>query len=240
MKKISVPTLIFIFLTLLFPVISDAQSNTNGVSPVRNAFTFNLGQYLVNEINLGYEHIFKEKKGLEINGGLIYRNDLILSQAKDWSNSQYFYERGFAARIAYKIYRKSGEKSGRKSFYSFGLNYQYLYFNNEWFETDKEIKYKPEPSAKEIITNEEIYRHRFRNRAGLQITLGNIIPMSNTFALELFYGCGVRGILSDRFDVARGVSVDDNHIILQVLDYGDRKFYIRPSIHAGVKLRMGW
>lgn len=240
MKKISFPALIFIFLTLLFPVNSDAQSSPNGISSVRNAFAFNLGQYLVNEINLGYEHIFKEKKGLEINGGLIYRNDLILSQAKDWSNSQYFYERGFTARIAYKIYRKSGEKSGRKSFYSFGLNYQYLYFNNEWFETDKVIKFKPEPSAAEITTNEEIYRHRFRNRAGLQITLGNIIPMGNTFALELYYGCGVRGILSDRFDVARGVSVDENHIILQVLDYGDQKFYIRPSIHAGVKLRMGW
>ena len=240
MKKIAFVSGIFVFLKLLFPAHTDAQSNPDGVSKVRNAISLNLGQYLVNEVNLGYEHVFKKMNGLEISGGLIYRNDIILDQAKDWSNSQYFYERGFTGKVAYKIYRKNGENSGKKSYYSFGLNYQSLYFNNTWFETDKEVKFKPDSSAASVTAAEEIYRHRFRNRFGLQITLGNIIPLGKTFALELYYGCGVRGITSDRFDVARGVTADGHHVILQTLNFDDSKFYIRPSIHAGVKLRLGW
>ncbi len=222
------------------PSFAGAQSNPNGIAPQNNALTFNLGQYLVNEINLGYEHFLKEKRSVEFNGGLIYRNDALLKLAKDWSNSQYFYERGFTAKVAYKIYRKGGEKNGKKNYYAFGINYQYLYFNNEWFETDKEIKFKPEPSGSEVVGKEEIYRHRFRNRVGLQITLGNIIPMGNTFGLELYYGLGLRGILSNRFDVARGAIVNDEHFTIQTLNFGDQKFYVRPSIHAGIKLRMGW
>lgn len=240
MKKIPGSTTFLVILAFLFASIADAQPIQKGVTPVRNVFTFNLGQYFVNEINLGFERIFNERSGLEFSGGFIYRNDVILSMAKDWSNSQYFYERGFAARITHKTYRKSGSKSGKKSYYAFGLNYQYLYFNNQWFETDKEVKFSPDSSSSPITATEEIFRRRFRNRAGIQVTLGNIFPLGNTFAIEFFYGCGVRGILSERYDVARGVEIENEHFIIQTVNFRDQKFYVRPSIHAGVKLRIGW
>jgi len=237
LKKFKGQIRILFFCCCFLPVFTLAQSNYN--EPQRNALTFNLGQFLVNEINLGYEHFLSENQSMELNGGLIYRNDVLRKMAEDWNNSQYFYERGFAARLAYKIYHHAGSK-GRKNYYSFGFNYQYLYFNNEWFETDKEIKFRPEPGSAEITANEEIYRHRFRNRFGLQITLGNVYPLGKTFAIELYYGLGVRGIFSKRFDVARGATVDDEQLILQTLNFEDQKFYVRPSIHAGIKLRMGW
>ncbi|MFN8181678.1 MAG: hypothetical protein U0X34_07475, partial [Bacteroidia bacterium] len=41
----------------------------------KNAFQFNLGNYGVNEINFGFEHFFSARRSLEINGGLVYRND---------------------------------------------------------------------------------------------------------------------------------------------------------------------
>lgn len=246
----------YLLFFLMVPAMVNAQGIPGQSGAQKNALTFNLGQYLVNEINLGYEHFFSEKKSMELSGGMIYRNDFWIKQAGDWSNSQYFYERGFAVRLAYKIYRKAGEKKGRKNYYAAGLNYQYLYFPNEWFDAG-EVNYSrkiPDPASQgDSITLtgtgvREIYQHRFRNRFGLQLLLGNIYPLGNTFALEIFYGIGVRGIFSNRFDVAvhedyTGASKDGNVYKLDntyVSGNEDSKFYIRPSIHAGIKLRLGW
>lgn len=192
---------------------------------------------------------------MELNGGLIYRNDFLRKQTEEWSNSQYFFERGFTARLSYKIYRNAVEKSGRKNYYSFGLNYQYLYYNNEWFDlgvvkTDSIHKIKntnPPPDSINVTgdVSRDILQHRFRNRFGLQITLGNIFPIGNTFAIEIYYGIGLRGVLSNRFDVAvhenfSGTSDIYNQDNIYVSNNDDSKFYIRPTIHAGIKLRLGW
>ena len=230
---------ILLFLLVLFSSFAGAQNN--GSNPViRNAISLNVGQLIINEFNLGYEHLFSEKKSIELNGGLIYRNELWRNEAKDWTNSQYFHETGFTSRIIFKIYRKGGINTGKRNYYSIGLNYQYLYFNNEWFETDKDIKVKLEPSGDEIVTKEDILRHRFRNRIGLQLDMGNILPLGKSFSFEFYYGLGVRGVFSNRFDVARGAKVEDQQLLLSTLNFEDQKFYIRPAIHAGLKLRAGW
>jgi len=203
-----------------------------------NFISLNVGQYFVNEINLGYEHFLSEKKSIEVNGGIIYRNEFWLNVASDWINSQYFREHGFAARVYYKIYKKISEKNNNKSFYSFGLNYQYLYFNNEWIETGKLITLNY--GGDNVVVNEEILMHRLRHRIGAQLLLGNVIPAGNNFALEIYYGLGVRGIYSNRFDVARGGTVNGEKVIQKYLNYEDTHFYLRPTIHAGVKLKLGW
>ena len=73
----------------------------------KNYISLNLGQYFINEINLGYEHFISDKNSIEVNGGIIYRNEFWLNVASDWVNSQYFREQGFAARIYYKTYKKA-------------------------------------------------------------------------------------------------------------------------------------
>ncbi|MCX6273964.1 MAG: hypothetical protein NTV09_01990, partial [Bacteroidetes bacterium] len=80
---------------------------------------------------------------------------------------------------------------------------------------------------------------------GFEVTMGNIFPMGKTFAIEIYYGIGLRGIFSNRFDVAvhnnyTGKSKTYTEDKTYVSDNDDMKFYIRPSIHAGVKLRLGW
>ena len=106
--------------------------------------------------------------------------------------------------------------------------------------TDKVIGTTKTSTGETIDLYEEILRHRFRNRAGIQINLGNIFPMGKTFALEIYYGLGVRVIYSNRFDVARGMTLSDKQYILEDLNFKSEKFYFRPTIHAGVKLRIGW
>lgn len=242
-KKSASRTALLIFFSLIPALQAGAQRAPFETSKQKNALTFNIGQYLVNEINLGYEHFFSEKKSFELSGGFIYRNELLIKQAEDWSNSQYFYEHGFAVRLAHKIYHNIGEKSGKKYYYSFGLNYQYLYFNDEWFKTDRQPTVYLKDSQGHVIDKalgtEDIYQRRYRNRIGAQFLLGNIFPMGNTFAIEIYYGIGVRGIMSNRYDVA--VS-ETGFGKTNVYPSGTRneKFYIRPSIHAGAKLRIGW
>ena len=216
-----------------------AQTAASDGKKITNAISFNIGQYLVNEINLGYEYFLSEKKSIEVNGGIIYSNEFWKNVASEWTNSQYFRENGFAVRAYYKTYKKASEKSHNKSFYSFGLNYQYLYFNNQWIETDKRGKVKPEGDTVSHFGPEEILMHRLRHRIGLQLMLGNVIAADKTFALEIYYGLGIRGIFSNRFDVARRVT-EDGEIFSQELNYEDKSFYVRPTIHAGVKLKLGW
>ncbi len=237
MKKNSF--LLHVLLLLCFALSQNAraQYNVYGVQQQKNAFTFNLGQYLVNEINLGYEHSVSEKQGIELHGGFIYRNNVLLAKAKDWTKSQYFYEHGFAGSIAFKIYKKLGDNSARKSYIAPGLNYQYLYFPNEWFDTGHDST--TTVNKVESKVTEQIYQHRFRHRIGLQLTLGNIFPMGKTFGLEIYYGIGVRGILSNRYD--NSVSETSfGSTKVYVSGNRDETYYLRPTIHAGVKLRIGW
>ena len=228
---------------MLGPAAAVAQSASSGASFQKNAFTFNLGQYLVNEINLGYEHLFNEKKSIEFNVGLIYRNELLRKQSEEWTNSQYFYERGFGLKVSHRIYRKGADKASKRNYYSFGINYQHLFFNSEWFETDHQptIVIKDIDNKDSLTTQgtEEIYQRRTRNRIGIHFISGNIFPLNNNFAFEIFYGIGIRGIFSNRYDIAVANSGFGRTWIYESGNR-DEKFYIRPTIHAGVKLRLGW
>jgi len=237
---------IFLLLSCLFVSAVTAQSTLRGSKQMTNAFTFNIPQYFVNEINLGYEHFLSENKSLEFNAGIIYRNEFLLDASSDWVNSQYFREHGFAARAYYKTYKKANEKNNNKTFYSFGINYQYLYFDNEWIETgktytlDSMVITEPQHPFKGPKTgDEQILMNRFRNRIGVQLLLGNDIPMGNHSSLEIYYGLGLRGIFSRRNDIARITTVNGVEYY-QDLNHTDTQFYIRPTIHAGVKLKLGW
>jgi len=66
----------------------------------RNALAIDITQMATNEVNLSYELSFSSRRSLEIALGLIYVNDAIEDLAKDMSNSHYFSEHGFSARVA--------------------------------------------------------------------------------------------------------------------------------------------
>ena len=251
-KKIFLQSLFFL---LLFLVAGRAAAQYVSAGEKKNALTFNLGQYLVNEINLGYEHFFSANKSSEFSAGLIYRNPFWIRQAENWSNSQYFYERGFALRLTNKIYRKASERNGRRNYMAYGFSYQYLYIPNEWFDVGevksdsahwfKNVEVEGDSSRITGNVSREIFQHRYRNRFGFQLTLGHIFPAGKTFAFELYYGIGVRGIFSSRFDVDvrdtfEGTSKPYTFSATYVSNTASNKFYVRPSIHAGVKLRIGW
>jgi len=217
-----------------------------GKPEINNAISINVGQYFINEVNIGYEHFLSENKSLELNGGIIYRNEFLLNLTDEWTQSQYFREHGFAVRAYYKAYKSSSEKNNNQSFYSFGLNYQYLYFDDDWFDTNKlftldsTVKTEPQHPYKNPKSGEEkILMHRLRHRLGVQLLLGNVIPAGNNFFLEFYYGLGLRGIFSKRTDVARITTIEGEEY-LQNLNYEDNDFYVRPTIHAGVKLKLGW
>lgn len=238
MKKILGYILLSFFGCILLPKSSEAQTKPYG-SARTNALVLNVGQYLINEINVGYEHFYTEKRSYELHAGLIYRNDVLREQADKWINSEYFYERGFTFGMLLKNYKKVGDKEGRKNYYAFGFNYQYLHFNNEWFVTDKKIEVT-NIGPEDVIADEEIFRHRFRHRLGLQTTLGSIFPIGNGLDIELYYGIGLRAIMSNRLDVERGVTIDGERHVLETLNFSEDKFYLRPTIHAGLKFKIGW
>jgi hypothetical protein len=238
----------FIFLTFscLFIPAAFAQTSASDGKKITNVISFNIGQYLVNEINLGYEYFLSENKSIELNGGLIYQNQFLMSLSEDWINSQYFREQGFAVRAYYKTYKKSNEKKNSKTFYSFGLNYQYLFFNEDWFDTGKTftldsnvVTVPPHPYKDPNAGDEQVLMHRLRHRIGVQLLLGNVLPMGSNFFLEFYYGLGLRGIFSRRTDVARITTIDGSEYY-QDLNSVDNSFYVRPTIHAGVKLKLGW
>jgi hypothetical protein len=192
----------------------------------KNAFSFNLTRYAVNELNLSFEHRYSLRRGIEFNAGLIYVNDQLQELTKDWVNTQYFYERGFAARIHYKIFkRKESDETSWRDYIAPGISYKYLYYNNQEFTGDNGGK------------TEIVYQHRFRNKISLEFLFGKVYEMNNTFALEFYYGAGITGTLSDRYVVYR---IPDTKKMDQVLEVNDhsKTFYVRPMVMAGIKLRI--
>ena len=210
-------------------VSSTLQAQYTSVPTVKKNFlVFNLGQYAVNEINLGFERMFGYTRSVEINLALIYRNDFLAEQAREWSNTQYFVEHGFALRAGYKMYQP-GERGGNQNYLMPMLNYQYLYYPTEWFVTDVKVN----------NLTEEIYQRRTRHRIGAQFIWGKIFPAGNVFSFELFYGVGVRAVFSNRYDESKRYSELGSDVVFPV-NFRDKKFYLRPSVHAGIKMRVGW
>ena len=216
--------IILLILSLIFN-FADAQE-----SPVyrKNAFSFNLTRYAINELNLTYERRLSVRRAIEFNAGLIYINDPIQESAKTWVNTQYFYERGFAARFYYKIFKRpEDDKTNWRDYISPGISYKYLYYNNQWFESEADGHGK-----------ERYFQHRFRSKISLEFIWGKVYEMNKTFAFEFFYGAGLTGTLSDRYVIY--YQPDDRKTEIKTVNDHDKRFYVRPALLLGAKLRLSF
>ena len=197
----------------------------------KNALILDLTQDGTNELNLNYEHFFSVRRSLEFTAGLVYVNTPLAEFGKSWTNSHYFEEHGFTARIAYKLYKPQVEDSKWRDYIAPGLIYKYLYYNNQWFENETS-------NAKGDKYTEAIYQHRFRHKFGLEFVWGKVYEMSKSFAFELYYGVGLRGTLSSRTDIQKQDTVGVSKIY--DVNFTDDNFYVRPTLRGGVKFRFSF
>ena len=196
----------------------------------KSAFSINLTRCAVNELNLSYERRLSVRRAIEFNAGYIYINDPIQEFAKTWVNTQYFYERGFAARVHYKIFKKpEDDKTKWRDYIAPGLAYKYLYYNNQWFEIEK-----TDDVGK--LYHERIYQHRIRSKISMEFLWGKVYEMNQTFAFEFYYGAGLTGTISDRYVIA--YQPDDRKARIDPVEAHDKSFYVRPSLLIGAKLRI--
>ncbi len=198
----------------------------------KNAISINITRCAVNELNLTFEKRLSIRRALEFDAGYIYINDPIQSFAKTWVNTQYFYERGFAARIHYKIFKKpEDDKTKWRDYISPGIAYKYLYYNNQWFESEQ-----TDGSGKTY--NERLFQHRFRSKMSFEFIWGKVYEMNQTFAFEFFYGAGLTGTISDRYVIYN--QPDDRNPKIITVEDNDKSFYVRPSLLVGAKLRIAF
>jgi hypothetical protein len=200
----------------------------------KNAISFNLTRYAVNELNLSFEHRYSIRRGIEFNAGYIYINDAIQKIAKDWVNTQYFYERGFAARFHYKIFRKLNDDSKWRDYISPGVSYKYLYYNNQDFDNTK----YDEKKDKNYI--ERVNQHRFRSKMSFEFLWGKVYEMNETFALEFYYGAGLTGTISDRYvNTITNIKEGQANEVITVNGH-DKSFYVRPMVMVGFKFKISF
>lgn len=218
---------------LLGVVFSFCMLQTKGQdAPVypKNAMSFNLTQYAVNELNFGYEVFISQYRSVELNGGLIYKNSIWADLTKNLDDPLYFSERGFATRFVYRIYKKEISKAGNRSYIAPMLVYKYQYLNQQWLEVD-------EKDNNDVTHHYCSYVTRFRSKIGLQFFWGKIVPLSKTFALDLYLGTGLRATLSDRWELYKS----ENECIMNdktFINFRTNNFYLRPTIHGGVRLKI--
>ena len=222
---------LFLLVFFLCVKFSSAQD-----APVyrKNAVSFNITRLAINEINMSFEHRYSIRRGVEFNAGYFYINDPLKKFAKDWVNTQYFYERGFVARFHYKIFKKLNEESKWRDYISPGISYKYLYYLNQPFDNTK----YDEKKGKNYI--ESVNQHRFRNKISLEFLWGKIYEMNETFALEFYYGAGLAGTISDRY--VNTITTIKDWTANQVTNvYGhDKNFYIRPTAMVGFKIKISF
>jgi len=201
----------------------------------RNALAIDITQMATNEVNLSYELSFSSRRSLEIALGLIYVNDAIEDLAKDMSNSHYFSEHGFSARVAYKLYRRQVEDSKWRDYLAPAITYKYLYFNNQWFSNEL-------TNEKTGIKYDEcLYQHRYRSKFGFEFLWGKVYNFNQSLALEMFYGVGLRATSSVRSDLLKQDICGVDSSIIYVPDYGDdKRFFVRPALRAGLKFRISF
>lgn len=217
------PARLFLSIAILIglqPLVVRGQESDYG----RNAISFNLTRLAVNEINMSFEHWYSSRRSLEISGGLVYVNSFFREQFSEWTNSQPFAERGFAARVHYKIFKRIEGASRWKDYIAPGIVYRYLYYDNQWFESGSFL------TLDRVSYAERVYQHRVRSKFGLEFLWGKVYEMNSTLSFDFYYGAGVMFTSSRRFVIA---SEPYNN------DLGEKtSFYVRPSIQAGIKFRI--
>ena len=199
----------------------------------KNALNFNLTMIATNEYNIGLEHYFSRFTSVEINGGPVRANDAIASFSQSWTNSLYFYEHGYTGRVAMKFYKKPSALSKWQDYISPVIFYKYLSFEPRFF--------------KDKFENSDEFQGMFikrkRSKFGFEFIWGKVYPLSKTFSIELYYGVGLRAATVERTDFWRidtMPSATTNGTDTTFLNYTDHNFYIRPSIHGGLKFRINY
>lgn len=222
----------FCFILFVFSLVSHFAVAQETPNYRKNAISINATRCATNEISLSYEHRFSVRRAIEFNAGLVYVNDGLQNFAKDWANTQYFYEHGFAARVHYKIFKKpEDDKTKWRDYIAPGIAYKYLYYNKQWFENEK-------IDEKGQTYHERIYQHRFRDKMSLEFIWGKVYELDQTWAFEFYYGAGLTGTISDRYVIAKQPD-DREQTIITVEEY-DHSFYVRPSLLVGAKLRISF
>jgi hypothetical protein len=207
------------------------RSHAQEVKPSgKLALSFNLTSCYVNELNISLEIFTSKRKSLMFDGGLVFVNEMLEEQTKDWNNSQLFSEHGYTGRFHYKVFSRKDDEANRwHDYIAPGIIYKHLYYNAQWFTNVLKDKH----NAKYF---ERVYQSRVRTKFGLEFIWGNVYEMNRTFAFDFFYGGGILATFSQR-KIIRTIPDSRKNVTAEINDT-DESFYVRPSATVGIKLRV--
>lgn len=222
----------FLFLFLEAATIVNAQETA---VYGKNAFSINLTRLAVSEINLSYEHFLNSRRSIEFDGGLVYTNDFLNDQIKDWSKSTLFSEHGYTGRFHYKIFKRSEEKSRWQEYISPGIVYKNLYYNDKDLTSIEKLDYF------NLRYKETYLQKRSRSIFGVEFLWGKVFEPGRTLTFDFYYGAGINATISKRTDYnryANYVNPSNQSRNQSIPDFEDKSFYMRPYILIGLKLRL--
>ncbi|MFM2134772.1 MAG: hypothetical protein RL021_172 [Bacteroidota bacterium] len=199
----------------------------------KNAINCNLTLTATNEVNFGIERFVAPRISIEINGGPIRSNSFLAKQSQSWTNSLYFYESGFSGRLGLKFYKKKSLLTKWQDYVSPALIYKSLAFEPQMFKNKYDVNEE----------SEGIFLERQRSKFGFEFLWGKIYPLSKTFSLEFYYGVGLRAasvVRTDYWRIDTLPSPTNPGTDTVFLNFTDENFYIRPSIHGGLKFRFNY
>ena len=216
----------YIFLFFIF-LLGWKSSYSQGANlSAKNSFSFNLTGCFINEINLGFERRISNRKSLEIDGGIIFVNNFLVDQTKNWNNSLAFSEHGYAARVHYKIFAatEAGTKKWR-DYISPGLLFKHLYYN--------ELLLTNEFKDYHGTFFEYINQSRIRTKLGLEFLWGKVYEVNRTCSFDFFYGGGVVANFVEKKIIQRIPDSRKNEIVDVNKIYNS--IYFRPYATLGLK-----
>ncbi len=222
----------FLFLFLEAATIVNAQETA---VYGKNAFSINLTRLAVSEINLSYEHFLNSRRSIEFDGGLVYTNDFLNDQIKDWSKSTLFSEHGYTGRFHYKIFKRSEEKTRWQEYISPGIVYKNLYYNDKDLTSIEKLDYF------NLRYKETYLQKRSRSIFGVEFLWGKVFEPGRTLTFDFYYGAGINATISKRTDYnryANYVNPSNQSRNQSIPDFEDKSFYMRPYILIGLKLRL--
>ena len=222
----------FLFLFLEAATIVNAQETA---VYGKNAFSINLTRLAISEVNLSYEHFLNSRRSIEFDGGLVYTNNFLNDQIKDWSKSTLFSEHGFAGRFHYKIFKRLEEKTRWREYISPGIVYKNLYYN------DKELISFEKLDYFNLRYKETYLQKRSRSIFGVEFLWGKVFEPGRTLTFDFYYGAGINATISKRTDYnryANYVNPSNQSKNQSIPDFEDKSFYMRPYILIGLKLRL--
>ena len=222
----------FLFLFLEAATIVNAQETA---VYGKNAFSINLTRLAISEVNLSYEHFLNSRRSIEFDGGLVYTNNFLNDQIKDWSKSTLFSEHGFTGRFHYKIFKRSEEKTRWQEYISPGIVYKNIYYNDKDLTSIEKLDYF------NLRYKETYLQKRSRSIFGVEFLWGKVFEPGRTLTFDFYYGAGINATLSERTDhnrYAYYVSQSNQSKNQPIPDFVDNSFYMRPYILIGLKLRL--